>query len=131
AAFSELARQFSRSGDRLSAIAPYLHAIDLRPSQWELRYELGQIYYDLNRFDEALEVMQDLATHRDADGQALNLLGQLYLATGELDRATRTFRAAIGRNTKSAEPYVGLGQASMVLGRFDESVAAFGQAVAL
>ena len=93
---------FSKEGDTLGAMACYRRAVAMDPGYAYAHYDLGLIFLDLHRYDEAIQecrvakrLQPDLAGAYDAIGSALRY-------QGKLDEAIVAYRQAIQVDPKYA-----------------------------
>jgi tetratricopeptide (TPR) repeat protein len=99
------------------------------PTIAALAFGLGQRYYGLGRFEDAIEVLNRAAAANPQDIALHHLLGDVLTDAGRGDEAEAAYRAAV-----AADPNVGnynkLGIGMLKLGRLDQAAEAFQQAVA-
>ena len=81
-------------------------ALSIAPEGNEAHYHIGQIYFYLEQFDQAKEAL--IEPVKDRYVPALNLMGQIYLAEGDLDNARATFTQVVGLDGPSPETCNGL-----------------------
>ena len=109
--FQQIARQAeeARTGDRLpEAIRLYRQGLKLRPSWSQGWWGLGSIYYDQDRFPEALEAFQHfIATSKNDVAPAYAFLGLCEYETHDYARASEHFglwvRKGLPGNTQLIE----------------------------
>ncbi len=127
--FDRATRQQAK-GNWSEAIALYKRSIDLHPTA-EAHTYLGWTYSMLDRYDEAMAECQT-AIGLDPDfGNPYNDIGSYLISLGRpeeaipwLEKATRAIR------TESPQyPYVNLGEAYTLLGRFQSAIKAYDQAL--
>jgi tetratricopeptide (TPR) repeat protein len=99
------------------------------PTVAALAFGLGQRYYSLGRFDDAIAVLDRAALANPQDVPLHQLLGDVLTDAGRGDEAETAYRAAA-----VAAPTVGnynkLGIGLLELGRLDQAAEAFQQAIA-
>jgi protein O-GlcNAc transferase len=121
-------------GRRADAEAQYQEALFLDPTAPEPMSRLFLIYQTskdpeaLGRLQRLLEASiqkkKDSAVHHD-------WLGQVYLRTGQLDRAETAFNTAISLSPKTPEFHLSLGSLRVRQGRLDDALAAYEDALKL
>lgn len=96
-----------------------------------IHQRMGQVYVELNRFDEgtaefrkALEISPDLIESRLA-------LAGLYSDRGDFEAATAEFQRVLAQDGRLTAGYYGLAKAYLRLGRLSESIAAAERALAI
>jgi tetratricopeptide (TPR) repeat protein len=103
--------------------------VQQNPTVAALAFGLGQRYYSLGRFDDAVEVLNRAAVANPQDVPLHHLLGDVLTDAGRGDEAQAAYQAAV-----DADPSVGnynkLGIGLLKLGRLDQAAAAFQQAIA-
>ena len=123
------------------AQALFRRAIELDPSfaaaYARLSYAmvLSAIYFEADQnsglLDEALTHAQTAARLDDQDGVALFALGRVHLARGEYEQSIVELKQAIELNSSLAQAYCGLGDSLAYLGRADDAIPQFEEAVRL
>lgn len=132
--------EFSPEGNA-RAQALFRRAIDLDPSfsaaYSRLSYAmvLSAIYFDADPanglLDGALEHARTATRLDDQDAIARFALGRVHLARGEYQRSIDELEQAIEMNTSLAQAYCGLGDSLAYMGRADEAIPHFEEAVRL
>ncbi|MDZ4815881.1 MAG: tetratricopeptide repeat protein [Verrucomicrobiota bacterium] len=96
------------------------------PNNNELRFDLGEIYLKLGRFDEAQRELQMATKAPSKRLTALNYLGQCFLSKGMLDMAIAQFQKAAseipGMDSTKKEILYNLGDTLWNLGKFEEAM---------
>jgi len=116
------------------ALACFQRALDLRPEQEDLPYILsyqGQALKDLQRYDDAIEVLQRGVREDDERPDIHNLLGFCYFKKQDFHMAISHFERAVQLNPSSAMDYANLGVNHRRLGHRDEALQAFTVALTL
>lgn len=117
-----------KNGQRTEAEQAYLRALSLNRDLTETRLNLGTLYLDMGRVDDA---KTQLTTYNLRTSNSLE--GLLKLATAQLrsrdaTTAERTFSEALRLSPQSAEAHNGLGLARMQRGRPNEAAQFFATA---
>ncbi len=116
------------------ALACFQRALELRPEQEDLPYILsyqGQALKDLQRYDDAIEVLQRGCREDDERPDIHNLLGFCYFKKQDFHMAISHFERAVQLNPSSAMDYANLGVNHRRLGHRDEALQAFTVALTL
>ncbi|HLX13323.1 MAG TPA: tetratricopeptide repeat protein [Bacteroidota bacterium] len=82
---------------------------------------VGSIYYDSEKFDRAIEVLEDAKRYLPNEFRVYFLLGVAYQRKGDDINAARTLEKAIELNDKSADAYSALGLVYDELHRHEDS----------
>lgn len=69
--------------------------VERYPNDLQLRFELGQIYFERGMISEAIQEFQKAQVNPHRRIAALNFLGQCFAKRGMLDLAARTFQNAL------------------------------------
>ncbi len=85
----------------------------------------------VNDFEQAESACNRTLTLDETSPGVFEALGELYMKSGQLDKAERNYRSALVLAPNSAEALMGLGNTLMRLGKGDEAEAYLQQAVAL
>jgi tetratricopeptide (TPR) repeat protein len=96
----------------------------LRPDLAEAYYNLANLYFDTDRYQQAIQAYQRtlaLVPH----GDAYYNLGDLYLRQGEYQRAGEIFAQGLARLPSEARFHYGLGRAQEGLGLGREAAASY------
>jgi len=83
------------------------HAVDLDPHNGRIIHALGATYYNLNRYDEAIECFSR-ARKYEIDKYIFYLLGISYFNKGMYNEAEKEFKYAIYIEPKFTESYIDL-----------------------
>lgn len=65
------------------------------PNDLQMRFELGQLYFQNGRYKEAIQELQKAQNNPNRKIQAMNLLGQAFARRGMTDLAVRTLENAL------------------------------------
>jgi tetratricopeptide (TPR) repeat protein len=94
-------------------------------------YNLGLVYFQQGRLDEAITQYQKVLQINPVETDALNNLGSAFLQQGRLDEAVAHYRKALTINPDSAETHYNLGNALFQQGRTDEAMAHYQKALSI
>ena len=107
--------------------------IEVQESNEQYRYTLARVYYDQQRFQEAVELLHPAIQQRPAFAAAHDLLGQCLEGLGRIQAAEAAFRTAISLNQEqdrnAAWPQYHLGSLLHDLGDLDAAVGELEDAV--
>ncbi len=94
-AWRHLATLYSRIGDPTSAIDAIETAISIREDAVEPRLFRVELLGETGALEEARRAAESLAQRHSGDVRAHNLLGRLYSGTGDLERASQSYRTSL------------------------------------
>ncbi len=94
-------------------------------------YNLGLVYFQHGRLDEAIAQYQKVLQFNPDETDALNNLGSAFLQQGRLDEAIEHYQKALAINPDSAETHYNLGNALFQQGRTDEAMMHYQKALAI
>ena len=104
-------------------------ALSIIPSSDEDYYRVGQIYYYLERYDDARNVLDTPVEHGYAP--AIALLGEVYLSAGDYTHAEAVFEEIMLQNTDDPAVYNGLALCAISAGKYDQALSYIEQGLAL
>jgi cytochrome c-type biogenesis protein CcmH/NrfG len=102
--------------------------VQLNPTVSSLAFGLGQRYYALGRYDDAISVLDRAALANPSDVPLHQLLGDVLRDVGRNDEAAVAYRAA-AEAAPSAGNYNKLGLHLLGMGELDQAIGAFEQAI--
>ena len=112
-----------RAQGRLSeAESEYLRATELRPDLADAQFNLANLYFDTERYPQAIQAYRQTLALTPHAGAYYNL-GDLYLQQQEYQRAAEVFTQALVRLPGQARFSYGLGRAQEGLGLMREAAA--------
>lgn len=127
-----LARLLARQKRFEEAIATYRHVLRLRPADTLAYLELGDLYLEMDDFDQAAHWYQAALDRRlGSPAVARARLGRTYLFAGDHDEAIRQYRAAEAAGPPTPGLLADLGSAYRAANRPDEAIAAYTRALQL
>ncbi len=103
---------------------------DTRLQSW-CHTGLGNVYSDLDRYDDAIMSYTRAIKLDPKDVAAHNGLGNVYAELGLYDNAIIAYTHAIEVDPKEAAPHQGLGSVYRALGRYDDAIVAYTRAIEL
>lgn len=120
------------------AIEDLTGAIRIKATEWGDYYELGVSYYNLNRYDEALQALLKVTSLKPNDSSTAGYLGKLYLKQGASALAAKQYSQALDLLAKAGtytptDGYVfyNTGEAYLFLNKYPEAEKAYTQALSL
>lgn len=116
-------------GDYDLAAARYQRATELDPDCAECFYQWWSILYSQGEYGAAVEKLQRAIDLRPLEYSYLCDLGKTYYRAGDDESASAAYRQAVP--AAPAYAYNAWGNAFYVLGRYEESVVKYGQAIEL
>jgi protein O-GlcNAc transferase len=129
-AHCHLGNALKRQGKLDDALAAYRHALALRPDFAEACNNLGVVLAQQGKFAQALDAYDRAIKLRPDDLEAAYNRAVALQQQGRLQEAGAAYRAIV-RRSPSSLVYLNLGGVEQELGRLDDALAAFEQALAL
>ncbi len=83
---------------------------------------LGKVYSQQLRFDEAIEILTQVANRYPEAWSAHQFLGTVYVDSGQAEKAVQSFREALRGQPGNVNLLIHLGTASAQAGRVDEAI---------
>lgn len=108
----------------------FLRTIQLAPDHWKARWMLARILVQRTEWETALQQIEVLVQQYPDDPDYLNLKAHALLHSGEYEEAISCFESLVSAHP-AAEHWMFYGYALATVGRYQESIAAYRQAVAL
>ena len=123
-----MANAYLKLDDTEKAIKAYKTSLALNPFVEETHAKLGNLYFSLERYDEAEKEYKEVVK---LNSNSVNnyALGQVYLSTERYDEAENIFNKVRRLEPEKAEGYFGLGLAHIGQGRHEEAIAQFEEAL--
>ncbi len=129
-AFDYMARAYLQLGETNKAIDTYKKSINLSPNRDDTHIILGNLYFGLNRYEEAeKEYAEAVRIYPSANN--LFALGQVYLNTNRLNEAENIFSKVRSMEPGKPNGNYGLGLTYSKQGRYEKAIDAFEQAIRL
>lgn len=95
-----------------------------------IRLELAVGYFEQGKTDIALEELRQVIATDPSFSDAYNLRGLIYMRMNDMRQAEESFRRAVALNPRDSSTLHNLGWLQCQLGRHDESIRTFDQAIA-
>ncbi|GIW67570.1 MAG: hypothetical protein KatS3mg096_438 [Candidatus Parcubacteria bacterium] len=102
-----------------------------RGHQIQVLFNLGLALFELNRYEEAIEVYKQVIALSPKYANAYNNLGFFLSEFSLREEAIEAYKQAITLNPKYATAYNNLGNALFELNRYEEAIEAYKQAIAI
>ena len=119
-----MANAYLKLDDTEKAIKAYKTSLELNPFVEETHSKLGNLYFSIERYDEAEKEYQAVV-NLNSNGVNYYALGQVYLATERYDEAENIFDKVRRLSPEKTDGYFGLGQAYSGQERYEEAIAQF------
>ena len=122
-AFHELGRSLAAQGQTTEAVKQFRQALRLDPAYVEPLAMLATLDARQNRLGRALETVQAQMAKIEATGRHHFLLGQLYRASNQIDKAEQSFKKAVELQPDLNAAYAQLASIYVTTNRQDEAIA--------
>lgn len=131
-AYLELGLHYQRQNDPIAA-SYYQNALSVDPNNVEIHYNLGKLYQDLGKFEEAEQEYKTAIQIDPKHVPSLNNLGYMYLDEpfNKYEDAAKLFTKAINANPKFVYSVCNRGVAYEYLGQYDKARKDYEQALKL
>ncbi|ABA89261.2 TPR domain lipoprotein [Syntrophotalea carbinolica DSM 2380] len=128
-----LAQAYQRKGAFAEAEKHYLRAIELRPDEPRYFNNLGALYLDMQRPDDALLHLNKAATNLLFPQPEIPLtgIGMAYFMKQEHQQSIASYREALSKNPRYIEAYLRLGEVLTTLGQVDRGLIEYKKALLL
>ena len=102
-AWVQLGEAYVKCGRQVAGLKTLQHALELDPSSWMARYDIGEIHTQLGSYDQAIEAYEQIDSGTEtkevgvtaAAAEAMLALGRQAAAGGFRERSRRAFHGAI------------------------------------
>lgn len=109
------------SSYRSAALTSYRHVLELAPNDLEALRGVGNVYYDFEEFDKAIEYYQKYLALQPDDASVRTDMGTMYLYSGNVDRAIAEYQAVVAKKPDFFQAYFNLGIAYQEKGEVEKS----------
>lgn len=106
--------------DLKKAINYYHHSLFLNPNLIHARYNLGVCHFDLQEYDVAIRILQQVVTIEPNYVEAYNILGRIHSLLEDYNKAINYYQEAISLRHNFPDAHFNLGITLLKLGRFEE-----------
>ncbi len=104
-------------------------ALKIQPKNIQAAYRIGQIYYYLEKYEDARNAL--LTGVEDKYLPALELMGEIYLAQEDYSHAMALFRSIMEEKGESPQVFNGLALCSIASGNYDDALGYIEQGLAM
>jgi tetratricopeptide (TPR) repeat protein len=122
---------FLQAGEFLKAEAPYLRAVELNPGYAVAHYNLGVLYRNMARLEDAEKAFRTVLKLRPQDFEAHANLGNTLRDVGRLDEALDCYRAALEISPQDAQLHSNIGTVQQASGKLAEAAQSYRTALKL
>jgi len=123
-----MASAYLKLDDTEKAIKAYKTSLELNPFVEETHSKLGNLYFSLERYEEAEKEYKEVVK-LNSDSVNNYALGQVYLATERYDEAENIFNKVRRLAPEKTDGYFGMGLAYSGQERYEEAIAQFEEAL--
>jgi tetratricopeptide (TPR) repeat protein len=127
----EQAKLIVESGDLAGALKLVEQARDLRPQDDTILFRLASLDYDLARYDQARDAIEEATALAPSEWVYRLLAGLIEGRSGRLENARRSLDLAIRLNPSAADAHNALGEVALRLGDVKSAEASFQKAAEL
>ncbi len=113
-----LAEIYQEEGGMRKAIEEYVKVLDIRNNDYESYFKISKLLNDLNKKDEAIEMLKILAKKKPELSESNKMLGDLLLEKEKFKEAINIYVQAIKYNPEDVELYYNLGIAYSRINEF-------------
>jgi len=106
-------------GRNADALKSYKRALRIEPDEPAFLYNLANLQTGMGKHDEALKNLGQSLALNPKYGRGHNLLGKIWRAKGDNEKALGAFNIALSMDTTEADFYIDRYQASLALNRYD------------
>ena len=125
-----LGRQHEDRTEYPAALREYQAALASRPDVPGLRYEIGNVYWNLKQYDDAERWLRQELERNPFHALAHYVLGRVYTEQGKPDEAIPHLEKALQLHPKLMGATFDVGRAYAASGRYDDAIRAFQQVAA-
>lgn len=122
-----LARVYGDEGNLEQSLATYLYLYERAPDNIELMLNLGRIYRHLERYEEALKILEKAQAIGGDTDEVLYSLAKTYKKMGEYAKSAEYFSRAIEVKPDHAHAYDRLGNLYVLTGETDKAIEIYKQ----
>jgi tetratricopeptide (TPR) repeat protein len=97
------------SSYRSAALSSYRRVLELAPNDLDALRGVGNVYYDFEEFDKAIDYYQQYLTLRPDDASVRTDIGTMYLYSNNIDRAITEYQTVIAKKPDFFQAYFNLG----------------------
>jgi tetratricopeptide (TPR) repeat protein len=117
----KLAKLYEKEGGMRKAIDEYVQVIDINKQDYETYYRISYLLNELDKKDEASEMLETLLRKKPDMQEATELLGDIYCEQERYKEAANIYNDALKYNKTSYELYYNLGIVYTMLNDFQNA----------
>jgi len=106
-------------------LADVLSAIQLEPSNLELKFQLALALFQFGRFDQAKIELNELLNSGYGNGHAFNLLGRIAVHEKNYSDAIEWFRRTLAQESRQFDALLGMGISHLMSKGFEQAIQFF------
>lgn len=114
-----LAHIYENEGGMRKAIDEYVKVLDIRKNDYDSYYKISVLLNDLNKEEEATEMLITLLKNKPQMNEASKMLGNIYLKQKEFKKAIEVYTKALKFSQEDYEIYYNLGICYSRINDFD------------
>jgi tetratricopeptide (TPR) repeat protein len=118
-------------GDLNGAVYHFQEVLRQDPTRLGAAINLGAVYNQMNRPDDALNVLRQAIKHDPKRAEAYYNMGLAYRLKGQVELAIQSYKEALHHDTKMMDAHFNLGNLLHELGRNSQAVRCYQQALEL
>ena len=109
-------------GDVEGAVREYHKALELKPNLGTIHLSIGNLYWEIQRYDEALAALQKGIERESATPLTFYQMGDILLLRGELEKAQAHLSQALALDPEMVEAHLAMERISSLKGDYEESL---------
>ena len=113
-----MAQIYENEGGMRKAIDEYVRVLDIKKNDYSSYYKISVLLNELDKKEEAVEMLKTLLKNRPQIHEASVLLGNIYIERNELKKAIEVFSNAIKYKDDDYKVYYDLGVCYVLLNDF-------------
>ena len=121
-AYASRAHLYAFAGDTIAALTDFNKAIRINPDDEDVQEELGQILYELKRYDEADNAYRRIIAINPTSVMGYMGLGRDAYATGDLEEAIRQYDNVLRMYDDYSSGYAFRAESYLKLGKYIEAI---------
>lgn len=126
-----LAQIYEKEGGMRKAIDEYVKALEVNGKDYESYYKISILLNELDKKNEAIEMLKNLLNVKPSMYEATSLLGELYLEREEYNKVIKVYTKSLKFNADKYETYYHLGISYSMINDFETAKKCFEKTVEL
>lgn len=123
-----LAEIYEKEGGIRKAVDEYIKVVEIKNDEYDIEFKVAYLLRELERKDEASEVLNNIILKEPGNLQATNLLGEILCEQKQYKEAVSVYSSALKYNPNNYELYYNLGIAYTMLNDFKSAKEAYDRA---